>query len=188
MDKSKYIDQAMQFLKDTGTYFSIEKAVPQKRPNWSKEGEKHGINYSVTLSNNKGKYVFDYWGSVLDADRLATAKKGIEKGRQSAEFIETVDFVKKTADNIIPKYEYARDVFYNSIDETIDHLIRPDAYDVLACLDVMYNDTFEDFCFNFGYDDDSLTAKKIYDASMIQDRMLRKLFTSEELEKLKDIN
>lgn len=72
--------------------------------------------------------------------------------------------------------------------ETVDQLIQPSPYDVLACLYTIDNDTFEDFCFNYGHDDDSIIVEKTYRACLDQDRMLRKLFDREQLEKLQNIN
>ncbi len=66
-------------------------------------------------------------------------------------------------------------------------VVKPSAYSILACLDVMYEDTFEDFCSSFGYDTDSIMAEKTYRAILEQDRMLRKIFTNEQMEMLSEI-
>ena len=131
-----YKKQGEDFLAETGTTMEVVEAVPQKRPLWCKEGEKHGIQYAVTIKNERYSYTFDYWGSISDA-------------------------------------EYAE---------------NPNAYDVLSCLDVLYSDTFEDFCADFGYDVDSIKAEKTYRAMQEQDRALRRLFTTEHLEKLQEIS
>lgn len=68
--KTDYQKQAEQFLADTKTELEILKAIPQKKPLWHKEGEKHGINYSITLKNNKHSYTFDFWGSIADAEKI----------------------------------------------------------------------------------------------------------------------
>ena len=183
MSKKQYIDQAETFLTATGTVFSIEKAVQQKKADWAKKSDgKSGINYTVTLSNKNGDYKFDFWGSIADAEIIEAYELLLKCFfRHNAEAIQ--------AERILEKYRLDTPTVLNK--NIIRELIQektPDAYDVLACLDVMYNDTFEDFCFNYGYDDDSITVKRIYDASMMQDRMLRKLFSREDLEKLQEIN
>lgn len=180
----EYNEKAIQFLNDTGTSFSIEKAVPQKKPNWAKEGEKYGINYIVTLKNKNGSYTFDYWNSISKAELLEHALYC--KEQRSTNNKKGDVLIKLFKENKITTNPYI--MTPNRIIETVETLITPTPYDVLACIDVMYNDTFEDFCFNYGYDDDSITAKRIYDASMLQDRMLRKMFTQEQLEQLQDIN
>lgn len=179
-----YNEKAIQFLTDTGTTFSIEKAVPQKKPNWAKDNEKHGINYSVTLKNKNGNYTFDFWNSIAKLELLEHALYCNEKGSTNNQ---RGDILKKLLqENKIT----TNPIIMNGkrLIETVETLITPTPYDVLVCLDVMYNDTFEDFCFNYGYDDDSITAQNIYNACLKQDRMLRKLFTKEQLEQLQDIN
>lgn len=62
---SEYQITALQFLRDTGTRLTIEKAVPQRAPLW--DGP-HGIHYSVTLENKRGAYTFDFWDSVANKE------------------------------------------------------------------------------------------------------------------------
>ena len=63
----------------------------------------------------------------------------------------------------------------------------PSDYDILACLDPLHDNNFEDFCSSFGYDADSITAKGIYEKCLEQDSNLRKLFDRAELEQLQEI-
>jgi len=138
----------------------------------------------VTLKNKNGHFTFDFWNSIAKAELLEYALYCKEKGNTNNQ---KGDILKKLLqENKITTSPLIMNG--KRLIETVETLIIPTPYDVLACLDVMYNDTFEDFCFNYGYDDDSITAKRIYDASMLQDRMLRKLFTQEQLEQLQDIN
>ena len=62
-------------------------------------------------------------------------------------------------------------------------------YDVLACLDTIDTSaTFADFCAMFGYDTDSITAMKTYNAVREQSDNLRRIFTRQQLQKLADIS
>ena len=63
---------------------------------------------------------------------------------------------------------------------------KPSAYDILSCLDY-WDGTFSDFCEDFGYSTDSITARKTYTRVMDQSRGLKSLFSPEELDKLGDI-
>ena len=63
----------------------------------------------------------------------------------------------------------------------------PSDYSILACLDILYETDFSDFCDSYWYDNDSMNAKKIYDACAEQDRNLRILFDRKELEQLAEI-
>lgn len=67
--------------------------------------------------------------------------------------------------------------------------IKPDNYSILACLSAEYtDDIFEDWCYNYGCDSDSVGAKKIYDECITKSIQLRKMYTSDEINKLLEIN
>lgn len=63
----------------------------------------------------------------------------------------------------------------------------PTSYDVISCLQKYEVGTFEDFCSEFGYDSDSRSAYKTYKAVCKEWNNICKLFTSEQLEVLRDI-
>lgn len=64
---------------------------------------------------------------------------------------------------------------------------EPTMYDVLACLQKYDVGTFEDFCREFGYDQDSRTAERVYKAVQREYKNIKRLFSSEELELLAEI-
>jgi len=66
----------------------------------------------------------------------------------------------------------------------------PSAYSVLSSLsgeDGDENETFEEFADNFGYDQDSRKAEKIYHAVIKERKGIHNLYSEEELEKLREI-
>ncbi len=65
---------------------------------------------------------------------------------------------------------------------------EPTLYSVLTCLQKYDVGTFENFCDDFGYDQDSRTAEKTYKAVVKEFESMQRLFTSEELEVLEMIN
>ena len=178
-----YKKQGEDFLTETGTTLEVVETVPQKKPIWCKEGEKHGIQYAVTLKNERYSYTFDFWGSIADTEMLEIAKDVQNNWRysQSPQYFKLKDFLKKEG---FPIGMTALGI--RAVDKVKD-AIKPNAYSVLACLDVLYSDNFEDFCGDFGYDVDSIQAEKTYRAVQEQDRALRRLFTMEQLEKLQEI-
>lgn len=52
----------------------------------------------------------------------------------------------------------------------------PTAYDVLACITKYDPGTFDEFCLEFGYNNDSLTAMKIYHAVQDEYKNINALF------------
>lgn len=66
--------------------------------------------------------------------------------------------------------------------------IIPKPYDVLACLQNYDVGDFENFCGDFGYDIDSIKAKKSYDAVVNEYNQLKMLYSDAELEKMAEIN
>ena len=66
-------------------------------------------------------------------------------------------------------------------------IVHPTKYDVLSCLTTYNPGTFENFCLDFGYDNDSISALRTYDAVVSEWDHVSMLFTEEELEKLREI-
>jgi hypothetical protein len=64
---------------------------------------------------------------------------------------------------------------------------EPTMYDVLTCLQKYDVGTFEDFCGDFGYDNDSRRAEKIYKAVCKEYQGMQRLFTESELNLLSEI-
>ena len=65
---------------------------------------------------------------------------------------------------------------------------EPTLYDVLACLQKYDVGTFEDFCSDFCYDNDSISAKKTYKAVVKEYDKMCSLFSNDELEVLQLIS
>lgn len=195
-----YNKQAEEFLIVTNTTLEVKEAIPQKATSWGKDDKdahKH-INYSVTLKNAKHSYTFDYWGSINDWEKVEKTKEiffnvlSNKSINQLREYLKQYEIV---LDNSLIKmygYTYTRkrdiDAVENAVLQAIKEKNMPTSYDILACLSPMYEDTFEDFCYSFGYDADSRTAEDTYKRCIEQDRQLHKLFTHEELEQLSEIN
>ncbi len=83
--------------------------------------------------------------------------------------------------------------FFDSIKNTEDKKSASlDFYSVLACMGHYTPESFDEFCSNFGYEfkneTEYIKAKSAHLACLDQDKNLKKLFTSEQLEKLQEIN
>lgn len=84
------------------------------------------------------------------------------------------------------KKGYLVDDFWDSVHHTLKHL-KPTEYDILSCLECWYVGPFHDFCNEFGYNADSVSAYKTYNACVRQYHALRKMFNDEEMEMLREI-
>ena len=178
-----YKKQAQEFLTQTKTTLEVVEAKEQTTPLWAKKGEKHGIRYEVTLKNDRAKYVFDFWNSIANAEIVEMAQEINQlQSNESSRFYHVQDFLKKH-DITLGRI----DLMKHEVVKKVKQAIMPTAYDILACLSLLHEDNFEDFCSSFGYEPDSITALKTFDACREQDRQLRRLFSMEELELLTEI-
>ena len=142
-------------------------------------------DYEVLI--NEGYY---NKGAYLIADFLGL--KMYIKGREYKKHFDT-DEVKRYVFKIQLKKggrEYTFD-FGQSISEGDN---EPTLYDVLSCLQKYDSDTFEDFCDKLGYDNESRSAEKTYKAfvkeykAVLKEyKAMERLFTSDELELLKEV-
>jgi hypothetical protein len=64
----------------------------------------------------------------------------------------------------------------------------PTSYDVVSCLQKYDAGSFQNFCGDFGYDEDSRSAEKIYKAVCKEFEKVSNFFTDEEIEQLQEIN
>lgn len=90
-----------------------------------------------------------------------------------------------TLKNKLHRYRFT---FYQSRNESTGTGTNPPtAYDVLAGMTKYEVGSFEDFCSEFGYDNDSRAAYKTYKAVLKEWKNVERLFTSEQIELLQEI-
>lgn len=78
--------------------------------------------------------------------------------------------------------------FGNSINDSQERPPKtPSNYDILSCLNVCYAETFDDFCGEYGYSNDSISALKTWKAVQKQSEGLKRLFNETEIEELNNI-
>ena len=77
--------------------------------------------------------------------------------------------------------------FGMSIADTREFKDKPTSYDALACLTKYDPGTFEDFCSDYGYNDDSREAERIYKVVVREWKAVRELYNDDELEVLRGI-
>lgn len=168
---NEYLKRAKDFLSEANAKCEIVYGGISRNENW-KEKEKRNW-YDVTITTPRGKMTFTFWDSIHNTE------------------ISTMTFEEYAKKKL--KYNRVEDMSYGKKVEAKNDLVRlkakavPNEYDVLACLEKYDPGTFEDFCSEFGYDEDSKTAERIYIAVIKEYKDLTKIFTEEQMEELSEI-
>lgn len=168
---NEYLERAKNFLNKANAKCEIVYGGISRNENW-KEKEKRNW-YDVTITTPRGKMTFTFWDSIHNTE------------------ISTMTFEEYAKKKL--KYNRVEDMSYGEKVKAKNDLVRlkvkavPNEYDVLACLEKYDPGTFEDFCSEFGYDEDSKTAERIYIAVIKEYKDLTKIFTEEQMEELSEI-
>ena len=161
-EKSEYDEQAEKFLKETGTEFKAEFLKYDKH--FEDDKEPRDI-YIITLKRGNREYKFNFGQSLY----------------ASQKWILWLDEKRTTNSDIeAKKYPAGKRQLNKDFKE-------PSAYDVLTCLQKSEPDDFKNFCADFGYNDDSIKAEKIYKAVCEEFKNLKMLYSDAELEQLQEI-
>jgi hypothetical protein len=123
--------------------------------------------YLITLKKGNREYKFNFGNSI--------AHSGKYKVYSSIGLTLVND--KKQATKIKGAYQIIKNKEFQEL--TI--------YDVLGCLQKYDVGDLKNFCLEFGYDEDSRTAEKIYNAVVNEYNNLKLLFSDEELNKMGEI-
>lgn len=168
---NEYIKQAIDFLKKTHTEIKIEYVGLAVNKEW-KEKEKRCL-YEITLTSPRGAMSFDFWDSIRNTEIKTMTLEAYAEKRCRVVFSSLTQAEKMRANRELAVKKKAA---------------SPSAYDILACLTKYDPGTFENFCSDYGYDEDSRTAERIYFAVQKEYTQLARLFTPEQMEELAEIN
>jgi len=204
---SEYTEQAEQFLKESGLEFRAV-LVGDDCPRSCEDAEKmrdmdkvntfprrthiHGKHYRCTISGEgRGHVVFDFWNSYADEEFNALGSKAYRNGETMVKYGSSPRLYSRVD---VPRFD---PVIHPGHDTGAAHkppnslrrgMKIPCAYDLLACIQKYDPGTFNDFCADFGYSDDSMKAFDVYRAVQEEYSKVRRFFTEAELEKLAEIN
>lgn len=170
---TNYDEQAAEFLTKTGASIKVEYSHAGKY--FPGDKEPRDI-YNITISRGNREYSFTFGQSIANSGDIVPLKQ-FKNWFKGAVWSTSEDFKKKAHDYMARRY----------VDYTQRPPIPPSHYDILACLEKSDPGTFKDFCNDFGYSDDSITAKGIYEAVREQWLNIQKLFTDAEIEKMAEI-
>lgn len=166
-----YIKQATDFLQKAHAEMKIEYVGTAVNREW-KEKEKRCL-YEVTLTTPRGSMTFDFWDSISNTEIKTMTFEAYAEKRYRVVFSSLTQAEKMQANKELASKKKSA---------------VPSVYDVLACLAKYDPGTFEDFCSDYGYDEDSRTAERIYFAVQKEYTQLARLFTPEQMEELAEIN
>ena len=168
---SEYLEQSKNFLNKANARCEIVYGGISRNENWKEKDKRNW--YDVTITTPRGKMIFTFWDSIHNTEISRMTFEEYVKKEFNYNRVEAVPYDKKRkVKNDLAKLK-AKAV--------------PNEYDVLACLEKYDPGTFEDFCSEFGYDEDSRTAEKIYIAVINEYKNLTRIFTEEQMEELREI-
>jgi len=172
---STYEQQAIDFLAQTGTVINCE--FLRNGKHFDDDKETRDI-YSVTITKGQRKYTFNFGQSINASGAYIVAP--MLKNKMIAANIPHYFQSLKDAQKF--RYELAQNVIGKNV-----NFSKPTAYDILCCLTKYDPGTFENFCSEFGYDEDSRKAEKIYKAVKDEYQNVCALFSDSEIELLSEI-
>ena len=177
---NEYEQQANEFLKETGTEFKAE--FLKHGFHFPDDTDKRDI-YEITLKRGSREFKFNFGQSIANS-----GFKIINKTNNKVLKYGWEDEALKYANNDLKKFKaFVFDKFRVMGCLKVTELKTPSVYDVLACLQSYEVGSFKDFCDEFGYNEDSIKAEKIYYAVLNEYNNLKLLYSDEELLKLGEI-
>ena len=168
--KNEYTEQAEKFLKDAYATMKIDFQGRAINTAW-KEKQLRNL-YAVTITTPRGSYTFDFWDSLYNTEmtQMTVEQYTLKHFRKHYEYM-TYFEQGKVHTELARKQKEA----------------RPCCYDVLACLTKYDPGTFENFCAEYGYNEDSRTAERVYVAAQNEFANLKRIFDPEQLEAMREI-
>lgn len=167
---NEYQAQAKQFLTDCNATMEIKYLCKTTTP-W--DGDNMHNCYWFTITTPKGKYSSKFYDSLHNTEisNMSLAEYGRKFHKRNPNDATFYEQNKWRKELIALKAE-----------------AKPTEYDILACVEKYGYDSFSDFCAEFGYSTDSISARETFLACGEEYAGIRRIFTKEQMEKLREIN
>lgn len=168
---TEYQAQAKEFLASCNATMEINFIGKEVPSHWLGETKPHN-KYQFTITTPKGKYTSYFWDSLHNTEisEMSVAKYAEKKYKAR---YDVLSYREKT----IAAKELA----------ALKAEAKPAEYDILACMEKYGYDSFTDFCNEFGYSTDSISARETYLACGEEYVGLRRIFTEEQMKMLREI-
>ena len=173
MTHTDYEKQGTDFLEQTGTIMTMEYARTGKY--FDDDDKEERDIYTITLNRGNRGFTFEFGQSINCSGRFiayGNPRRGMSRG-----------FLKDNGEYRKPKNDYAGE---NKWELNIN-FSAPTPYGILLCLTKYDPETFENFCSEFGYDNDSRKAEKTYKAVKLEYMQLCTMFNETEMEAMQEI-
>lgn len=166
-----YQAQAKQFLADCNATMEIKFVGKEVPTNWQGETKPHN-KYQFTITTPKGKYTSCFWDSLHNTEVSEVSERTYAQQKY------------KTSYDCLRSHEKAK---ARAELAKLKAKARPTEYDILAAVEKYGYDSFSDFCSEFGYSTDSISARETFLACGEEYAGLRRIFTEEQMEMLRKI-
>lgn len=175
MKNTDYEKQANDFLQKTNTTISSKYI---KNDFYFEEDKETRDIYEITVMRGSRKIIFTFGNSIVNSqyynDKCYNGKRTYSlNGKERTGGYSILD---------IEKYKNG------GMDLELIKGIPPTNYNILSCLQKYEVGTFEDFCGEFGYSEDSITVEKIYKTVCEEYNNVCKIWSDSEIEELQEIN
>jgi hypothetical protein len=168
---TEYQAQATSFLADCKATMEINFVGREIPSHWLGETKPHN-KYQFTITTPKGKYTSYFWDSLRSTEVSEASERTYAQQKYKASYDCLRSHEKAKARAELAKLKA------NAI---------PTEYDILACVEKYSYDSFSDFCAEFGYSTDSISARETFLACGEEYAGLRRIFTEEQMEMLREI-
>lgn len=163
--------QAKQFLADCNATMEINFIGKEVPSHWLGETKPHN-KYQFTITTPKGKYTSYFWDSLYNTEVSEMTADDLVHKKYNAHY----DVLRRNE-----KISVLREL------KSLKANAIPTEYDILACVEKYGYDSFSDFCAEFGYNTDSISARETFLACGEEYAGLRRIFTEEQMEKMREI-
>ena len=163
--------QAKQFLADCKATMEINLIGKEVPSHWLGETKPHN-KYQFTITTPKGKYTSYFWDSLYNTEVSEMMADDLAHKKYNAHY-DVLGVHEKTS-----VLRELKSLKANAI---------PPEYDILAAVEKYSYDSFSDFCAEFGFSTDSISVRETFLACGEEYAGLRRIFTEEQMEKMREI-
>ena len=175
--ETNYEKQATDFLEKTGCKMTI--TYKENRKYFPEDKETRDV-YNIEIKRGQRSWGFEFGNSLVDSEFVAL------HGKTKYRIPQNMRTKSNSEIELYVKWNLQSD-FGTVKTDRILRPVEPSEYSVLACIIKDDPGSFEDFCHEFGYDEDSKTAERTYNAIVKEWQNVCIIWADDEIKELRDI-